>query len=708
MAVLCGSALAMAACRSAAPVAPPVVPGPPPIVAPDVPLDRKVAWVLRLEQQRLLKDPGATPGPDESLVGPLFPAGAPDLIALAKDPDAALRRRAMLAIGRVGVPEGLAALTAGLGDQEEEVRATAAFAIGLSGVAAGVAPLGVALKDSSALVRGRAIEAIGLIGDAATAPASAAAIADVSTGCGALLGPIDASDETQKPPEVEACRLALFALVRLRQYDALARVALDARGVPVSSWWPVAFALQRIGDPRAADALLTLVSSPGVYTASFALRGLGTAKDARAIKPATDLALRKDVDVKLRVAAIRALAQIGGRAAVDSLLTLAADTGPANAIALEAITALGTIGDGRAFDVLLDRLTDRSPAIRAAALGAAARADEEGFLLVLSGLGRDADWSVRVALAGVLATLPAARVTAAIEDLVADADLRVRGPALEALARVKAPSLTTRLYEALAAPDFVVRATAARLVGETKPEGGVPRLVAAYERGDSDATYGGRMAALQALVAYGGDDARATLKRALADREWPVRMRAAAWLRAMGETGAGPDRPAPLRHPAEFFESAALLRPAYSPHAFIETRLGTIEIELNVVEGAMTSYAFVELVRAGFFNGVRAHRVVPGFVVQAGDPRGDGEGGPGYTLRDELSPLPYVRGTVGMAIDGPDTAGSQFFITVSPQPHLDARYTVLGRVVNGFDLLDRLEPWDVIVRVQIWDGVTLR
>ena len=82
---------------------------------------------------------------------------------------------------------------------------------------------------------------------------------------------------------------------------------------------------------------------------------------------------------------------------------------------------------------------------------------------------------------------------------------------------------------------------------------------------------------------------------------------------------------------------------------------------------------------------MRVHRVVPNFVVQAGDPRGDGEGGPGYTMRDELSPLPYVRGTVGMALDWRDTGGSQFFITLSPQPHLDAKYTVFGRVVNGMD-----------------------
>ena len=80
------------------------------------------------------------------------------------------------------------------------------------------------------------------------------------------------------------------------------------------------------------------------------------------------------------------------------------------------------------------------------------------------------------------------------------------------------------------------------------------------------------------------------------------------------------------------------------------------------------------------------------------------EGGPGYTIQDELSPIPYVRGTLGMALEFKDTGGSQFFITLSPQPHLDGKYTVFGKVVKGLELLDRLSQWDVIERIRIVDG----
>jgi len=114
----------------------------------------------------------------------------------------------------------------------------------------------------------------------------------------------------------------------------------------------------------------------------------------------------------------------------------------------------------------------------------------------------------------------------------------------------------------------------------------------------------------------------------------------------------------------------------------------------------------VNLARKGFFNNVRFHRIVPDFVVQGGDPRGDGEGGPEYTLRDELNQRPYLRGTVGMALDWRDTGGSQFFITHSPQPHLDAKYTVFGRVIDGMDVVDKIQQWDVIRRIRVWDGQT--
>ena len=145
-------------------------------------------------------------------------------------------------------------------------------------------------------------------------------------------------------------------------------------------------------------------------------------------------------------------------------------------------------------------------------------------------------------------------------------------------------------------------------------------------------------------------------------------------------------------------------RPLYTPRAILYTRRGRIEIHLNVIDTPLTSQSFIALARRGFFDGLTFHRVVPGFVIQGGCPRGDGNGGPGYTLRSELEHHPYGRGTVGMALSGRDTGGSQFFITHQPAPHLDGAHTAFGRVVSGMEVVDQIRPGDVIERVEIWDG----
>jgi cyclophilin family peptidyl-prolyl cis-trans isomerase/HEAT repeat protein len=692
-------------CKSApVPVqTPPTAVAPPPA---DAPLDKKVAWILRLEQQRVLHAPEISRPAnvmDQSASGRSFAsANTPDLELLALDTDPAVRSRAVLAIGRVGSKDGVLALRSALNDADDLVRSNAAFGLGLLGLQDGVAPLLFALKDPSLAVRGRAVEALGLIGQ----PAAAAAVADAASDCRDRLAAIEPDDEAwPKGPEIELCRLSLYALVRLRQFDALARVALNDQGQPVSRWWPVAFALQRINDKKAAEPLLFLAQGPGVYTQSFALRGLAAQGDRRAAPLALAAAGNASNDLRLRVAAVRALSQIGGAAASDPLIGWLSDRRTPPNLALEIVAALGAVGNARAFELLLDRWTDPAPAMRSAAIAAAARINPESFMLMVSSLDPDRDWSVRAALAATLATLPGDRVRTAVHELADDGDVRVRAAGLEALARLDAPDLVKRLFDALESPDFALRATAARLVGMKKPADGIPRLAAAYTRGESDATNTARAAALDALGEYGGPAAHAAIARALNDAEWPVRLLAADILKRAGDETKLPARPAPLRQPAGFFESDALLHPRFSPHAYLDTRYGTIEIELDVVEAPVTTLAFIELARAGFFDGIKVHRVVPNFVVQAGDPRGDGEGGPGYTLRDELSSVPYLRGTVGIALAGRDTGGSQFFVTVSPQPHLDAKYTVFGRVVKGMEVVDQVTPWDVIQKVRIWDGV---
>jgi cyclophilin family peptidyl-prolyl cis-trans isomerase len=162
---------------------------------------------------------------------------------------------------------------------------------------------------------------------------------------------------------------------------------------------------------------------------------------------------------------------------------------------------------------------------------------------------------------------------------------------------------------------------------------------------------------------------------------------------------ADQDRPSPFPESL----SAALDEFLEEPVAGLRvtTSAGIFTIEFAGVASPINQANLVSLARSGFYAGLSFHRVVPGFVVQGGDPRGDGYGGPGYVVPCEWSNLRYERGTVGIALAGKDTGGSQFFVTQTPQPHLDARYTVVGQVGEGLEVIDRLLPGDVIEAVEV-------
>ena len=145
----------------------------------------------------------------------------------------------------------------------------------------------------------------------------------------------------------------------------------------------------------------------------------------------------------------------------------------------------------------------------------------------------------------------------------------------------------------------------------------------------------------------------------------------------------------------------ALARIGKRFNAVVTTTKGAFTIELLPEDAPLTVDNFIQLAKRGYFNGITVHRVVPNFVIQDGDPRGDGNGGPGYQIRCEINEAPYERGAVGMALSGKDTGGSQWFVTHSPQPHLDGGYTVFGNVVAGMDVVDGIVRGDVIRSINI-------
>lgn len=156
--------------------------------------------------------------------------------------------------------------------------------------------------------------------------------------------------------------------------------------------------------------------------------------------------------------------------------------------------------------------------------------------------------------------------------------------------------------------------------------------------------------------------------------------------------------PAPQQAPPPKIESGKVA-------AVIEMKKGgRIVMELYPKEAPITVGNFVKLANKGFYNGLKFHRVIPGFVAQGGDPVGDGTGGPGYTIKDEFNSHKHLAGTVAMAkIEAPNSAGSQFYICLAPQPSLDGQYTVFGQVTEGMDIVNGIQIGNIMSKVYVID-----
>jgi cyclophilin family peptidyl-prolyl cis-trans isomerase len=152
-------------------------------------------------------------------------------------------------------------------------------------------------------------------------------------------------------------------------------------------------------------------------------------------------------------------------------------------------------------------------------------------------------------------------------------------------------------------------------------------------------------------------------------------------------------------------ELTTLATEAKTARARISTPKGDIVFGFAPNEAPLHSAAFIKLARAGFYDGLTFHRVEPGFVIQGGDPVGNGTGGPGYNLDAEFSELPHLKGTVAMARSAnPNSAGSQFYICLDDAPFLNRQYTVFGQVVEGQSVVDAIRPGDVMTKVTIEDA----
>jgi cyclophilin family peptidyl-prolyl cis-trans isomerase len=659
---------------------------------------------------------GTTPGPADirQLAALVRTADARDVDTTVLDaglasPTASVRALAALVAGQVHATSRVARLRELVADPDTAVAANAAFALGLLRDAGSTDALAAAL-GAPAGVATAAAWSLGAIGDSARVPLEG--VIRTGTPAGALVPALVAASRLRPVPvalivphlgasDGDVRWAAVYALARGRAPGAAAalltnRAALVTAGASnagadaermhdVRALLARGLARDAVGDslaPSALAVLQALADDPHPHVRVAAVASIATYDSAG--KPLV-LACLEDPDANVRIAAARTLTAPLGLSTVDWTRAWAADTGFAYRRAVLLAAAR--------YDVPLAQLHPSLP----------------------DDWRRNPDWRRRAAAAEAARALPFGRAQMFVSPLLVDDEGRVSASAWSTVAAaLDSTDAETRetgregLVGVLADPDPVVRAVIIRALARDATAAELPRFMQAYQQAAPDRDDDARLAALNAIAAIWRRDSanvRPIDRATIAGWPTPVQPPERAVLARIGLAPTWGTAPASDREAGWYEEQLrAGMIPALGGRerlAEFLTERGTITVALFDLDAPLTVANFVALAARGYFDGTRFHRVVPNFVAQDGDPRGDGGGGPGYSIRDELNRRWYERGAVGMALSGPDTGGSQYFFTLAPQPHLDGHYTVFATVRDGFDVLDRIVEGDRILEVRI-------
>ncbi|MBN1504288.1 MAG: HEAT repeat domain-containing protein [Candidatus Eisenbacteria bacterium] len=611
-------------------------------------------------------------------------ADASVVAAYLSDEDATVRARAALALGRLQDSTSVPALGGLIGDPSDEVRANAAFALGQMYSVSAAAHLTTLAADRSGAVKSAAVEALG------------------------------------KTRSRDAVR-PLIRILGSHQEDLASRAALslafvgDSTALPAlwkaagsrdeETRWHVAYALENIPHARSLRVLTKLAGDRSWLARSYAARALGKipSDDAAAVLDR----LTTDDDWHVRVNAARSLGAFPASVGVPHLAAMLDDR--SFQVRAAACSALGRLASGDAADFITRLTFDSSPLVRAEAIRALILSNKQAVQTLMDQLLRRDEWFVRASLYEALGE---AKVDGALGMLEAafrtDTDVRARAAAVVGAGKLRGRDALSFLQQACSDSDFVVVACACEALGEAGEPRASVTLLDTYEKWKNVPEPDVRIAAVEALTRLRAVGALEAYREALYDGDLRLRRTAyeafnELWGRRVADSLWALSQAA-FRPPTDVPADYDAATDSYTGRATLATDKGEIVIQLLGRAAPNTVRNFVRLVERGYYNGLTFHRVVPNFVIQDGCPRGDGWGGPGHSIRCEINMERYSAGTVGMALSGKDTGGSQFFITHSPQPHLDGRYTVFGRVVEGMDVVDKIDRGVRIEEIRLLDA----
>ena len=616
------------------------------------------------------------------------------------DPDPFVRQTAVTSVGRIGDQRGTRLLLPLLTDASANVIAATFFAMGLMRDSAAVDPIidrvrsADSLSDDAAGEAATALARIGGTGAARFLESVLAGTADLTAArraafiLGALqdgwklgnLMPAAAMLRYANDTSVDLRSRALYSLGRLRAPIA-GRVMLNA---------------MRDGTPMIREIAAKWLTKRFTDTSGLALA-------------AVQSELKRGLDDEIsggRINAVSSLATFADSATAKWIVPMLSD-GDRN-VRVAATTALGEVRGSvasRAIETMMDR-KDANWAMRRAGLAALMKADTAAFARRATTWLVSADFRDRIAaLQGWDSLTPAS--TAVFRKALADPDLRVQAAALDAWRAARGDTALVAAARArLRATDRGVRVAAASALRTAVSVEDLDPLIGAWRMSLADRESDARLAVLGTLRALAGqvpeimakfddpsrrfflDRPEDPVVRSEATRNWPEL--AQRW----GDkwpvnTGKSIDD-------YRLLVRTYLLAPT-EPHVTIELEgRAPIEIQLLSHEAPLTVANFLTLVDRHYFDGNKWHRVVPNFVVQDGDKTGTGTGGPGWSIRDEINRERYALPMLGMALSGADTGGSQWFINLSAQPHLDGQYTIFGKVTGSYVGLARITQGDLI------------
>ncbi|MFT7670236.1 MAG: cyclophilin family peptidyl-prolyl cis-trans isomerase [Planctomycetota bacterium] len=640
--------------------------------------------------------------------------GGSELQRLALMGDDGIRMRAVRALGRLPFPEHgqkvTDSLAEALSDNNEEVRAIAAFGLGLRADPRSSRALLAAWEDPSELVRARLVEAGSRMKDAAVREEVLYALADPSP----LVRREAVTAASRWDPKSSASAVVDSALANTAS-KAPAELRMERWGLPDDGKFKVAaedgeviwrtlFALARRKSERGREVFyLWCHAENNVNARIFATRGLSALEKSTLESREALRECLEDEDWRVVVEAAVGLGNFPEPTSLPPMERALAHQNPN--VRVSVTLALGSfLEERRLVRPILERLLiDTSANVRGAAIRSLAQLYRDEIAADLGVRAIDHDPMVRKAVANSCQYLFGPAAVPLLTQLTHDKDPSVAYDATTGLGNFLDQGGRTRVHELLVTEDNGLRLGAVLALQKSPRPEDLEALMRCF--GSSSGDISGEIQAEILNTAAKLQDDRALEILLLGTRSSSTYLRhhAQGLLDAQSSSARNTVQPAKTTVRAErmpTFDSSAP-----NPRVEIRTTKGTMVFELLPKVAPMHCHSFLELTRQGAYDGLRFHRVVPDFVAQGGDYRGDGNGGTpwrGSSLRHEFNELKYVEGSLGMPRNAnPNSGGSQIFVTHRPTPHLDGRYTLFGQLVQGFDTLRQLEENDLMLEVRV-------